>query len=267
MAPRKTGLGAFGAPAQAAASERGEDCGFIAADPVDARLKAAGAVCGRDGKVDIEAYEDIMQCWAGEPPPEKHPDPTQPGVRSGEEVPNGLRIWDDVRDGCAAKKTLGGAGWVAEKILPTGRKMSKSFNIRTCGSWRLAFLLARLQQNVWENQDLPPRRVPLHLLRSPDVKKRLLRRQSSAESSSGKRLLRRRSSLEASPTSGIKKLRRRTSEEESEKEMRRLKRQSSADDELGPGYKKVSKLNKVLDRIRSKIGAPEESSAIAKEVA
>jgi len=73
--------------------------------------------------------------------------------------------------------------------------------------------------------------------------------------------------LEASPTSGIKKLRRRTSEEESEKEMRRLKRQSSGDDELGPGYKKVSKLNKVLDRIRSKIGAPEESSAIAKEVA
>ncbi len=29
---------------------------------------------GSDGKIDIEAYEDIMQNWAGEPPPEKHPE-------------------------------------------------------------------------------------------------------------------------------------------------------------------------------------------------
>jgi len=264
MAPHRPST--MGAPAQAAACQRGEDCGFIPADPPDARLKVAGAVCGTDGKVDIAAYEDIMQCWASEPPPEKHPDPRQPGVRAGEEVPKGLRMWDDVRDGIASKRTPG-AGWVAEKMLLSGRKkFSKSFNIRICGSWRLAFLLARLQRHVWEHQDLPLRRVPLHLLRSPQAKKRLLRRQSSAESSSGKRLLRRRSSLEASPTSGIKSLRRRASEEESEKERRRLKRQSSGDDELGPGYKKVSKLNKVLDRIRSKIGA-EESNAIAKEVA
>lgn len=235
------------AAARASSGDSGTSLGFIPADPSDPRLKVAGAVCGADGRVDIEAYEDIMQCWASEPPPEHHPDPMHPGVRTGEEIPQGLRMWDDVRaGGSAGGKTKAGAGWITVKLGPRGTR-ERRFNIRTCGSWRLAFLLARLQHSLWEIQDAPPRRVPVHLLSSPkknSTPKRTLRRQASAEGSSGKRL-RRQSSVEDS----------------AEKVARPLKRQKSAEgaapsvkaEKLWPGDAPKSKLNNVISRILARV--------------
>lgn len=142
------------APAKAAANvEEGEEAlGFIPADPADPRLRVDGAVLGADGKIDIEAYEDIMDCWKGEPSPQNHPNPLHPGVRIGEEIPKGLRMWDDVRAGATGKD---GAGWVAVKTSVRFGKKEKWFNIRTCRSWRLAFLFARLQREIWERETLP----------------------------------------------------------------------------------------------------------------
>lgn len=116
-------------------------------DPKDARLTVSGAVVGKDGKVDVAAYEDLQSAYAGEPPPSSHPYPDHPGVKSGEEIPQGLRIWDDLRAGHATKD---GAGWIAKSTKKGDGQKEKWFNIRTCGSWRLAFLLARLQRQLWE---------------------------------------------------------------------------------------------------------------------
>jgi hypothetical protein len=178
-----------------------------------------GAVCGSDGKIDIEAYEDIIQCWAGEPPPEKHPDPLHPGVRAGEEVPKGLRLWDDVRAGSGKLKD--GAGWVAVKTAVGQKsKREKWFNIRTCGSWRLAFLLARLQRALWEREDLPA----LTIGTSP---------QDVAKITPTKRVLKRQ------PSSPNKRLKRQLSAEGTPSKSRKLARKASAEGGEG-GSKQAS---------------------------
>lgn len=126
--------------------------GFLPADPEDPRLRPEGAVCKEDGKLNVDAYADLHAAYKGEPEPEKHPDPAHPGVRKGELIPKGLRIWDDVS---AGNMTKDGAGWIAMySTRARGRpeKTEKWFNIRTCGSWRLAFLLARLQRDLWERR-------------------------------------------------------------------------------------------------------------------
>lgn len=193
-----------------------------------------------------------MQHWADEPPPETHPDPMHPGVRKGEEASNGLRVWDSCN--YPSGKAKDGAGWVAVKVSLRGNRL-KRFNIRTCGSWRLAFLLARMQRDLWENEDLPPRSVAASV-GSPGCSRRLLRRRSSAEAgkSPGKRLLRRQSSLEGSPT---KRLRKQDSAEDSAEKatQRRLRRQKSGD---AP----KSKLSSVLERIRARVkDAPSSEAA------
>jgi len=122
---------------------------YIPADPEDPRLQLSGAVCTQDGKLDVAAYEDLQECYKGEPPPEKHPDLAHPGVRKGEVIPKGLRIWDDVERGSQRRD---GAGWIAMHSSKLTGKTEKWFNIRTCGSWRLAFVLARLQRALWEHR-------------------------------------------------------------------------------------------------------------------
>ena len=119
---------------------------------MDERLTYKGVVLDFNGKVQISAYADLMPHFAGEPPPDQHPDPTHPGVRVDEQIPDGLRIWDDVRAGAIDKD---GAGWIAvHKGKADGgeRKKEKWFNIRACGSWRLAFLLAKLQRIYWDKR-------------------------------------------------------------------------------------------------------------------
>mmetsp|Transcript_51906 Transcript_51906/g.161048 ORF Transcript_51906/g.161048 Transcript_51906/m.161048 type:complete len:265 (+) Transcript_51906:46-840(+) len=129
--------------------EEVEMLSYIPADPDDPRLQISGAKCTGDGKIDMDAYEDLKACYKGEPHPDKHPDLAHPGVREGEVVPKGLRIWDDVAAGCQGKD---GAGWIAMYSSKMTGKTEKWFNIRTCGSWRLAFLLARLQRALWEQR-------------------------------------------------------------------------------------------------------------------
>jgi hypothetical protein len=65
-------------------------------------------------------------------------------------------MWDDVRAGATTKS---GAGWAAVKSSARFGKKEKWFNIRTCKSWRLAFLFARLQRALWEREDVAPRDI------------------------------------------------------------------------------------------------------------
>jgi len=101
-----------------------------------------------DGKLDVGAYSDLMSHFEGEPAPDKHPFPDHPGLRRGERLPKGLRLWDDLRAGSSKD----GAGWIAvRQKTDYERKTEKWFNIRQCGSWRMAFLLARLQRMYWDD--------------------------------------------------------------------------------------------------------------------
>merc|ERR1740121_1224052 len=93
------------------------------------RLTLDGAVVDAKGKIDVGAYADLQSWYAGEPPPTRHPRPTCPGVRLGEEVARSARKGEPKRE--------------------------KWFNIRTTGSWRLAFFLARLQRDIWERRGGP----------------------------------------------------------------------------------------------------------------
>merc|ERR1719270_3161101 len=98
------------------------------------------------------SYEDLQTYYAGEPPPNLHPHPSFPGMHRGEAVPKGMRIWDDLRAGCTEKN---GAGWIASRSRKGEPKREKWFNIRTTGSWRLSFLLARLQLEIWDRRGGP----------------------------------------------------------------------------------------------------------------
>jgi hypothetical protein len=122
----------------------------LPADPQDRRLTLAGAVLDGEGKIDILAYEDLMPAFEHEPPPNVHPDPERPGVRANEHFPKGLRLWDDIRQGHTKKD---GAGWIAVRSASEHeKKKEKWFNIRICGSWRMAFLLAKLQLACWDER-------------------------------------------------------------------------------------------------------------------
>jgi len=114
---------------------------------LDKSLTVSCAVLDKDGKIDINAYTHLRNHFAREPLPEQHPDPSKPGVRADEQVPKGLRLWDDVY---AGKEGFDGAGWMAAHSSKREGSRTKWFNIQTCGSWRLAFILARLQRSIWE---------------------------------------------------------------------------------------------------------------------
>lgn len=145
----------------------------LPADPDDPRLTVEGAQLCADGKINTAAYEDLQPWYGGEPAPDQHPYPERPGVRAGEQVAKGLRIWDDLRAGATQNGTQRtGAGWICTRQQRNESKREKWFNIRTCGSWRLAFVLARLQQEVWEKQfaeDASQGSAPLQALAPGDA--------------------------------------------------------------------------------------------------
>lgn len=135
-------------------------CDFPA-DPDDVRLTLKGLVVDGSGKVKISGYEDLLPHFAGEPAPDLHPNPEKPGVRLGDSVPKSLRMWDDVRAGNTCKD---GAGWIAVRgANQHEKKQEKWFNIRVCGSWRMAFLLARLQLLHWDEHAPPAILDPNHV--------------------------------------------------------------------------------------------------------
>lgn len=81
------------------------------------------------------------------------------GVRPDETPPQGLKSWSSQRgrkrsrNGEPCEDTKG-AGWFATRpgVQAKGSK-SRWFNVNTFKSWRLAFLLAKLQLEVWEARD------------------------------------------------------------------------------------------------------------------
>eukprot|EP00930_Biecheleria_cincta_P040131 TRINITY_DN27527_c0_g1_i1.p1 TRINITY_DN27527_c0_g1~~TRINITY_DN27527_c0_g1_i1.p1 ORF type:complete len:1470 (-),score=292.07 TRINITY_DN27527_c0_g1_i1:59-4468(-) len=128
----------------------------------DPALQPEGAVCGADGslmnsyyKRFIQAFKDAEKARADVAAPTglKHP-----GLRRGETVPDGIRFWDDsqkkkrITGGSVAEERWG-AGYIALPFASADVKQgSKWFNIKTWGCWRFAFVLARLQREVWRKR-------------------------------------------------------------------------------------------------------------------
>lgn len=119
-------------------------------DPRDPRFTVQGAMVDEHGSIQVSEYEDFRTWFNGEPEPDDHPDPDRPGTRPGEEIPRGIRSWDDVRSGCNNKK---GGGWISVRALK-GPGKDKWFSKSKTGSWRLSFLLSRLQREVWVHRGL-----------------------------------------------------------------------------------------------------------------
>lgn len=122
----------------------------------DPALQNEGAVCNSDGYLLRKYYTRFIQAFKDKERSRADPAaPTgreRPGMRSGEEIPEGVRMWDDTRG--RKKHTKGdqwGAGWIAYHPYKSGTEKGKAmwFNVRVWGSWRLAFCLARLQRATW----------------------------------------------------------------------------------------------------------------------
>jgi len=107
-------------------------------------LTLAGAAVDENGNLLTEVYQDLWPHFCREAPRCMQPDPRRPGVRSTELHANfeGLSTWSDAK----------GCGWIAkasgEGIAPLGR--TRWLSLKRWGSWRLAFLAARLQKEVWD---------------------------------------------------------------------------------------------------------------------
>eukprot|EP00928_Gymnodinium_smaydae_P072751 TRINITY_DN56049_c0_g1_i1.p2 TRINITY_DN56049_c0_g1~~TRINITY_DN56049_c0_g1_i1.p2 ORF type:complete len:271 (-),score=66.41 TRINITY_DN56049_c0_g1_i1:39-767(-) len=116
--------------------------------PDESRLRPSGAILEGSGRLKDSAYKDLIERFASELPKEHHFDRFRPGLAADEVQPEGLKVWDDQHSGRGKE----GAGWIAVAVeSPDGGKLEeKWFNVQTWGSWRLAFILARLQRKVWE---------------------------------------------------------------------------------------------------------------------
>ncbi|CAE8640056.1 unnamed protein product, partial [Polarella glacialis] len=140
---RKLNTGSARTSDGSASVELGPD--VFGEDPADPRLTAEGAVCDQQFRLVLSSYNDFKSCFAREPPPIRHPDPLWPGLRL-EEIPGGeravslegLRNWSDAK----------GSGWIATGKVGKSN-LSRWFSSKVWGSWRLAFLLAKVQREVW----------------------------------------------------------------------------------------------------------------------
>ncbi|CAE7240699.1 unnamed protein product [Symbiodinium sp. CCMP2592] len=108
-----------------------------AADPADALFTSAGAKINPQGALEKSQYVQFVAAYRAEPTDRTlQPVPSQPGLRHENEASDlkDLRHWQDER----------GAGWI---VSTAGR--TAWFSIKKWGSWRLAYLLARLQRTLW----------------------------------------------------------------------------------------------------------------------
>ena len=103
-------------------------------------VKGAILVVNSGGKLDVNGYMILKHLFADTVPREQHPVPSKPGVKEDEqEQTENLRWWSDAK----------GEGWIAKGPNMGTRTKDKWFNAHKCGSWRLAFLLAKLQRDIW----------------------------------------------------------------------------------------------------------------------
>ncbi|CAE7607228.1 ywqA [Symbiodinium natans] len=123
----------------------------------DPALKPEGAVVDDSGllvnkyyKRFIQAFKDAEKARADVAAPVGI---IRPGVRRGEQIPAGIMFWDDSlrsKKGVTSSEEQWGAGYIAKPYGPV--KKSKWFNVKTWGCWRMAFVLARLQFEVWQQK-------------------------------------------------------------------------------------------------------------------
>ena len=100
----------------------------------------AGASLSPSNKINLADYRGFHRHFRSELPSEQHPVVKKPGVLT-QEVTDGLRPWSDKK----------GCGWIADHPM---QKTSIWCSVKACGSWRLAFILARLQRSVWQQQSV-----------------------------------------------------------------------------------------------------------------
>lgn len=112
-------------------------------------LTLKGAVFDKDRRLDHQAYLVLKDQFPEEKKnakkaKQKLAPGDWPGFRpeDGAAPPRGLKVWSNAK----------GCGWIAERK----GKGSRWFGVSTWGSWRLAFLLAKLQLEVWDAADQPP---------------------------------------------------------------------------------------------------------------
>mmetsp|Transcript_132868 Transcript_132868/g.235087 ORF Transcript_132868/g.235087 Transcript_132868/m.235087 type:complete len:450 (-) Transcript_132868:1045-2394(-) len=117
-------------------------------------IEGAVAACDDNGKLIANLYKEFHEHFSGEPrDASAHGDPDHPGLRAGEAVPEGLKSWDHTSKLRPDGKSKAG-GWIASRPAPAQQGTKKVpdtawFNINVWGSWRLAFLGARLQRELW----------------------------------------------------------------------------------------------------------------------
>ena len=114
------------------------------AETDDPRMTVKGAIVVVDsgGKLDVKAYMSFRHLFADTVPRELVL--SKPGMKEDElEQTANLRWWSDPK----------GAGWIAKGPNMGTRTRNKWFNAKKCGSWRFAFLLAKLQRDIWLSGD------------------------------------------------------------------------------------------------------------------
>jgi len=117
-----------------------------AAGPEDPRFTHLGAVFCDDGKLDLSAYLELKDRFVEEDPEEVvHPDPRNPGLQA-DEVAGGER--PAFLRGIGSYCNDRGAGWRC--IMRVGPNMMRSYYSKwKWGSWRMAYMLARTQRDIW----------------------------------------------------------------------------------------------------------------------
>ena len=123
------------------------------------RLSVRGAVVAADSMLDEAAYRDPAQLFSGYPDPKVHvrlDSNAPPGVMPefGDVVgEKSLTHWSNAAD----------RGWKVSHVPDGGGAVSfRKFSARSLNSWRLAYLLARLQLQLWSpvldgDDGAPPR--------------------------------------------------------------------------------------------------------------
>jgi hypothetical protein len=111
--------------------------------PSDPRLTVVGAICDADGRLLQAAYLDLRSVFLPEVHPSAWIDAKSLGVWEGE-----FGDLDDIHAWHYSRSS----GWVTQ----CARGRERWFSVKTWCSWRFAFLLARLQRDVWRHQSRQP---------------------------------------------------------------------------------------------------------------
>eukprot|EP00434_Breviolum_minutum_P022585 symbB.v1.2.019930.t1/scaffold1652.1/size121070/10 len=99
---------------------------------LDERLSAQGAIKDAEGSLRLCDYKDLISIVEDEVELAEG----REGLQAAEEIPDGVRRWKDPK----------GSGWIA---CHPSRKLTRWFNKSIWRSWRMAFLLAKLQRELW----------------------------------------------------------------------------------------------------------------------